>query len=134
MQVQTYLLFRLVFVNLFLVRMICWICVDNILTISYFPFYRFFIDDVGYEQRAVSELRNKLSLLIGTAFTKSKSVAVQFSAIGALLSLLPLPFDKIVAAQSRPFSGPFVLQASQISEWFDQLSKEHQSLARSFFS
>ncbi|XP_062206994.1 uncharacterized protein LOC133908835 isoform X2 [Phragmites australis] len=95
---------------------------------------RFFADDVGYEQRAVSELRNKLSLLIGTAFTKSKSVAVQFSAIGALLSLLPLPFDKIVAAQSRPFSGPFVLQASQISEWFDQLSKEHQSLARSFFS
>ncbi|XP_062222551.1 uncharacterized protein LOC133921610 isoform X2 [Phragmites australis] len=95
---------------------------------------RFFIDDVGYEQRAVSELRNKLSLLIGTSFTKSRSVTVQFSGIGALLSLLPLPFDKIVGTQSRPLSGPFVLQASRISEWFVQLSKEHQSLALSFFS
>ncbi|GJN17531.1 hypothetical protein PR202_gb04608 [Eleusine coracana subsp. coracana] len=95
---------------------------------------RFFIDDVGYEQRAVSELRNKLSLLMGPSFMKSRSVTVQFSAIGVLLVLLPLPFDKVVATQSRPLSGPFVLQASQISDWFFQLSKEHQSLARSFFS
>uniref|UniRef100_A0A0A8Z7R2 Uncharacterized protein n=1 Tax=Arundo donax TaxID=35708 RepID=A0A0A8Z7R2_ARUDO len=95
---------------------------------------RFFIEDVGYEQRAVSELRNKLSLLLGTSFTNSRSVTVQFSSIGALLSLLPLPFDKIVGTQSRPLSGPFDLQTSQISEWFVQLSKEHQSLALSFFS
>lgn len=95
---------------------------------------RFFVDDNDYEQRVVSELRNKLSLLMGTSFTKSRSLTVQFSAIGALLVLLPLPFDKVVARQSRPLSGPFVLQASQISDWFFQLSKEQQSLARSFFS
>ncbi|KAL6616124.1 hypothetical protein ACP70R_038394 [Stipagrostis hirtigluma subsp. patula] len=94
---------------------------------------RFFIDDVGYEQRAVSKLRNKLSWLLGTSFTKSRSLTVQFSAVGALLILLPLPFVKVVAAQTRPVSGPFVLQVRQISEWFDQLSKEHQSLASSFF-
>ncbi|KAJ1285564.1 hypothetical protein BS78_03G288900 [Paspalum vaginatum] len=96
---------------------------------------RSFVDDVGYEQRRVSELRNKLSSwLTGTSFTKSRSLSVQFSAIGALLSVLPLPFDKIVATQSRQLSGPFVVQERQISEWFVQLSNEHQSLARSFFS
>ncbi|TVU34986.1 hypothetical protein EJB05_16846 [Eragrostis curvula] len=95
---------------------------------------RFFIDDVGYEQRAVSELRDKLSLLMGTSFMKSVSVTVQFSAIGALLIFLPLPFADVVATRSRPLSGPFVLQARQISDWFLQLSKEHQSLACSFFS
>ncbi|CAO2171597.1 unnamed protein product [Urochloa humidicola] len=96
---------------------------------------RSFIDDVGYEQRRVSELRDKLSsLLERTSFTKSRGLSVQFSAIGALLSILPLPFDKIVATQSRQLSGPFVVQVRQISEWFVQLSNEHQSLARSFFS
>ncbi|RCV27530.1 hypothetical protein SETIT_5G332000v2 [Setaria italica] len=96
---------------------------------------RSFIDNVGYEQRRVSELRDKLSsLLAGTSFTKSRSLSVQFSAIGALLSVLPLPFDKIIATQSRQLSGPFVVQERQISEWFVQLSNEHQSLARSFFS
>ncbi|KAL6845217.1 hypothetical protein ACP4OV_024712 [Aristida adscensionis] len=95
---------------------------------------RFFIDDIGYEHSSVIELRNKLSLLIGTSLTKSRSATVQFSAIGALLVLVPLPFDKIVSPQSTPFSGPFVLQVKQISEWFVQLSKEHQSLACSFFS
>jgi hypothetical protein len=94
----------------------------------------FFIDDVGYKQSAVSELRNKLSLLVGSSFRKSRSMTVQFSAIGALLVLLPLPFDKVVATQSRQLSGPFVLQASQISDCFFQLSKEHQSLACYFFS
>ncbi|WVZ68690.1 hypothetical protein U9M48_017599 [Paspalum notatum var. saurae] len=96
---------------------------------------RSFIDDVGYEQRRVSDLRNKLSSwLTGTSFTKSRSLSVQFSAIGALLSILPLTFDKIVATQSRQLSGPFFVQERQISEWFVQLSNEHQSLARSFFS
>lgn len=104
------------------------------LTISYFPFYRFFVDDVGYEPKAVSELRNKLSVLIGTSFTRSRSIPVQFSAIGALLSLLPLTFDKIAATHTGPLSGPCVLQVGQIYEWFAQLSKENQSLARSFFS
>ncbi|VAH80195.1 unnamed protein product [Triticum turgidum subsp. durum] len=95
---------------------------------------RFFIDDVGYETEAVVELRNKLAVLIGTSFTRSRSIPVQFSAIGALLSLFPLTFDKIVSSQTGPLSGPCVLQASQISEWFGQLSKENQSFARSFFS
>jgi len=96
---------------------------------------RSFIDDVGYEHSRVSELRDKLSsFLAGTSFTKSSSLSVQFSAIGALLSVLPLSFDKTVATQSRHLSGPFVVQARQISEWFVQLSNEHQSLARSFFS
>ncbi|OEL20829.1 hypothetical protein BAE44_0018152 [Dichanthelium oligosanthes] len=96
---------------------------------------RSFMGNVGYEQRRVSELRNKLSsLLTGTRFTKSRSLSVQFSAIGALLSVLPLPFDKIVATQSRQLSGPFVVQARQIFEWFVQLSNEHQSVARSFFN
>jgi hypothetical protein len=71
---------------------------------------------------------------MGTSFMKSRSITVQFSAIGALLVLLPLPFDKVVATQSRQLSGLFVWQASQISDWFFQLSKEHQSLACSFFS
>ncbi|VAH80181.1 unnamed protein product [Triticum turgidum subsp. durum] len=78
---------------------------------------RFFIDDVGYETEAVVELRNKLAVLIGTSFTRSRSIPVQFSAIGALLSLFPLTFDKIVSSQTGPLSGPCVLQASQISEW-----------------
>jgi hypothetical protein len=65
---------------------------------------------------------------------KSRNITVQFSAIGALLVLLPLSFGKVVATQSRQLSGPFVLQASQISDLFFQLSKEHQSLARSFLS
>ncbi|CAL4973849.1 unnamed protein product [Urochloa decumbens] len=96
---------------------------------------RSFIDDVGYEQRRVSELRDKLSSLIeGTSFTKSRSLSVQFSAISALLSVLPLPFDKIVDTQNKQLSGPFVAQSRQISEWFVQLSNEHQSLAQSFFS
>ncbi|PAN28314.1 hypothetical protein PAHAL_5G144500 [Panicum hallii] len=96
---------------------------------------RSFIDDAGYEHRRVSELRDKLSsFLAGTSFTKTSSLSVQFSAIGALLSVLPLSFDKIVATQSRQLSGPFVVQARQISEWFVRLSNEHQSLARSFFS
>lgn len=95
---------------------------------------RFFVDDVGYEPKAVSELRNKLSVLIGTSFTRSRSIPVQFSAIGALLSLLPLTFDKIAATHTGPLSGPCVLQVGQIYEWFAQLSKENQSLARSFFS
>ena len=73
-------------------------------------------------------------MLIGTSFTRSRSIPVQFSAIGALLSLFPLTFDKIVSSQTGPLSGPGVLQASQISEWFGQLSKENQSFARSFFS
>jgi hypothetical protein len=101
----------------------------------YFPICRSFIDDAGYEHRRVSELRDKLSsFLAGTSFTKTSSLSVQFSAIGALLSVLPLSFDKIVATQSRQLSGPFVVQARQISEWFVRLSNEHQSLARSFFS
>ncbi|XP_066307042.1 uncharacterized protein [Miscanthus floridulus] len=96
---------------------------------------RSFVDDVGYEDRSVSKLRNKLSsLLTGTSFTKSWSLRVQFTAIGALVSVLPLPFDKIVATESRQLSGPFVVQVKQISEWFVQLSREHQSLAHSFFS
>ncbi|XBI65866.1 hypothetical protein VPH35_045605 [Triticum aestivum] len=95
---------------------------------------RFFIDDVGYETESVVELRNKLAVLIGTSFTRSSSILVQFSAIGALLSLFPLTFDKIVSTQTGPLSGPCVLQARQISEWFGQLSKENQSFACSFFS
>ncbi|XP_044977176.1 uncharacterized protein LOC123444510 isoform X2 [Hordeum vulgare subsp. vulgare] len=95
---------------------------------------RFFIDDVGHETESVVELRNKLAVLIGTSFTGSRSIPVQFSAIGALLSLFPLTFDKIVSSQTGPLSGPCVLQARQISEWFGQLSKENQSFARSFFS
>ncbi|KAK1667291.1 hypothetical protein QYE76_055457 [Lolium multiflorum] len=95
---------------------------------------RFFIDDVGYEMKTVIELRNKLSVLMGTSFTTSKSILVQFSAVGALLSLLPLTFDKIVASPTGPLSGLCVLQATQISEWFAQLSKENQSFACSFFS
>ena len=99
------------------------------------PIYRSFVDDVGYEDRSVSKLRNKLSsLLTGTSFTKSWSLSVQFTAIGALVSVLPLPFDKIVATESRQLSGPFVVQVKQISEWFVQLSREHQSLAHSLFS
>nr|CAB3474377.1 unnamed protein product [Digitaria exilis] len=95
---------------------------------------RFFVDDVGYEQRRVSEMRDKLSSLLGgTSFTKSRSLSVQFSAIGALLSVIPLPFDSIVATQSTQLSGPFAMSARQISEWFVQLSDEHQSLAGSFF-
>ncbi|CAD6236604.1 unnamed protein product [Miscanthus lutarioriparius] len=79
---------------------------------------RSFVDDVGYEDRSVSKLRNKLSsLLTGTSFTKSWSLSVQFTAIGALVSVLPLPFDKIVATESRQLSGPFVVQVKQISEW-----------------
>ena len=98
------------------------------------PIYRSFVDDVGYEDRSVSKLRNKLSsLLTGTSFTKSWSLSVQFTAIGALVSVLPLPFDKI-ATESRQLSGSFVVQVKEISEWFVQLSSEHQSLARSFFS
>ncbi|KAM3332772.1 hypothetical protein ACQJBY_028116 [Aegilops geniculata] len=95
---------------------------------------RFFIDDVGYETESVVELRNKLAVLIGTNYTRSRSIPVQFSAIGALLSLFPLTFDKIVSSQTGPLSGPCVLQVRQISEWFGQLSKENQSFARSFFS
>ncbi|CAM0882880.1 unnamed protein product [Alopecurus aequalis] len=96
---------------------------------------RFFIDDVGYEMKSVIELRNKLSLLMGTSFARSRSILVQFSAVGALLSLLPLTFDKIVASPTGPLSsGLCVLQATQISEWFAQLSKENQSFAHSFFS
>ncbi|KAF8766211.1 hypothetical protein HU200_007717 [Digitaria exilis] len=80
---------------------------------------RFFVDDVGYEQRRVSEMRDKLSSLLGgTSFTKSRSLSVQFSAIGALLSVIPLPFDSIVATQSTQLSGPFAMSARQISEWF----------------
>ncbi|OQU87617.1 uncharacterized protein LOC8079260 isoform X3 [Sorghum bicolor] len=83
---------------------------------------RSFVDDVGYEDRSVSKLRNKLlSLLTGTSFTKSWSLSVQFTVIGALVSVLPLPFDKIVATESRQLSGPFVVQVKQISEWFVQL-------------
>ena len=118
---QVYLLFWLVFLNLF--------CSVHV------PIYRSFVDDVGYEERSVSKLRNKLSsLLTGTSFTESWSFSVQFTAIGALVSVLPLPFDKIVATESRQLSGPFVVQVKQISEWFVQLSREHQSLAHSFFS
>ncbi|KAM0850635.1 hypothetical protein ACQ4PT_052949 [Festuca glaucescens] len=95
---------------------------------------RFFIDDVGYEMKTVIELRNKLSVLMGTGFTTSKSIMVQFSAVGALLSLLPSTFDKIVASPTGPLSGLCVLQATQISEWFAQLSKENQSFACSFFN
>uniref|UniRef100_A0ACD5W465 Uncharacterized protein n=1 Tax=Avena sativa TaxID=4498 RepID=A0ACD5W465_AVESA len=95
---------------------------------------RFFVDDVGYEMNSVIELRNKLSVLMGTSFTTSKSILVQFSAVGALLSLLPLTFDKIVASSTGQLSGPCILQATQISEWFGQLSKENQSFAHSFFS
>jgi hypothetical protein len=84
--------------------------------------------------KTVIELRNKLSVLMGTSFTTSKSILVQFSAVGALLSLLPLTFDKIVASLTGPLSGLCVLQATQISEWFAQLSKENQSFACSFFS
>uniref|UniRef100_A0A0E0JP66 Uncharacterized protein n=1 Tax=Oryza punctata TaxID=4537 RepID=A0A0E0JP66_ORYPU len=94
---------------------------------------RFFVDDVGYEQRAVSDLRNHLSVLMRTKVSNSRNMPVQLSAIGALLSLLPLTFDKIVA-HSGQLSGLYVLQARQISEWFCQLSKEHQSMACSFFS
>ena len=122
---QVYLLFWLVFLNLFLMLMICSVHV---------PIYRSFVDDVGYEDRSVSKLRNKLSsLLTGTSFTESWSLSVQFTAIGALVSVLPLPFDKI-ATESRQLSGSFVVQVKEISEWFVQLSSEHQSLARSFFS
>lgn len=96
---------------------------------------RSFVDDVGYEERSVSKLRNKLSLLLtGAHFTKSWSLSVQFTAIGALVSVLPLPFDKIVATGSRQLSGSFDVEMKQISEWFVQLSSEHQYLARSFFS
>uniref|UniRef100_J3L4G5 Maternal effect embryo arrest 22 n=1 Tax=Oryza brachyantha TaxID=4533 RepID=J3L4G5_ORYBR len=94
---------------------------------------RFFVDDAGYEQRAVSDLRNKLSVLMKTKFSNSRTIPAQFSAVGALLSLLPLTFDKIVA-HSGQFPDLYVLQARQISEWFGQLRKEHQSLACSFFS
>lgn len=114
--------------------MIYLIHVFNILMILYIQNCRFFIDDVGYEQRRVSEMRDRLSSLLGgTSFTKSRSLSVQFSAIGALLSVLPLPFDSIVATQSTQLSGPFAMPARHISEWFVQLSNEHQSLARSFF-
>lgn len=99
--------------------------------ISYFPICRSFIDDVGYEHRRVSELRDKLTSLL--AGTKSRCLSVQLSATGALLSVLPLSFGKIIATQSRQLSGPFVVQERQISEWFAQLSNEHKSLARSFF-
>ena len=127
--------FVLTCICLFLICTICLIQSLNILIILYFPICRSFIDDVGYEHSRVSELRDKLSsFLAGTSFTKSSSLTVQFSAIGALLSVLPLLFDKTVATQSRHLSGPFVVQARQISEWFVQLSNEHQSLARSFFS
>lgn len=99
------------------------------------PICRFFVDDVGYEQISVTQLRNKLSsLLTAISFTKAWGLSVQFTAIGALVSVLPLSFDRIVATQSIQLSGPFVVQVKQISEWFVQLSKEHQSLARSFFS
>ncbi|XP_010232391.1 uncharacterized protein LOC100835630 isoform X3 [Brachypodium distachyon] len=91
---------------------------------------RFFIGDVGYETKSVIELRNKLSVLIGTDFTRSRSILVQFSAVSALLSLLPLTFDKVIIRQPSALSGP----SSEISEWFAQLSKENQSFARSFFT
>ncbi|KAF0919176.1 hypothetical protein E2562_028474 [Oryza meyeriana var. granulata] len=94
---------------------------------------RFFVDDVGYEQRAVSDLRNKLSVLMRTKISNSRTIHVQLSAIEAFLSLLPLTFDKIVAHTGQ-LPDLYVLQARQISEWFGQLSKEHQSLACSFFS
>lgn len=94
---------------------------------------RFFVDDVGYEQRAVSDLRNHLSVLMRTKVSNSRNMPVQLSAIGALLSLLPLAFDKIVA-HSGQLPDLYVLQGRQISEWFCQLSKEHQSIACSFFS
>uniref|UniRef100_A0A0D9V669 Maternal effect embryo arrest 22 n=1 Tax=Leersia perrieri TaxID=77586 RepID=A0A0D9V669_9ORYZ len=94
---------------------------------------RFFVDDVGYEQRTVSDLRNKLSELMRTKISSSRTMPVQLSAVGALLSLLPLTFDKIVS-HTGELPDRYVLQAKQISEWFCQLSKEHQSLAFSFFS
>ncbi|EEE55445.1 hypothetical protein OsJ_03595 [Oryza sativa Japonica Group] len=77
---------------------------------------RFFVDDVGYEQRAVSDLRNHLSVLMRTKVSNSRNMPVQLSAIGALLSLLPLAFDKIVA-HSGQLPDLYVLQGRQISEW-----------------
>lgn len=99
-----------------------------------FLFARFGIDDGGYQQTGVVELRCILSRILDASITEKRSIPTQFSAVGAFLNLFPFNFEEIVdghleLSQDASEYGYVV----QVKKWFSHLSMERRAISFDLF-
>ncbi|XP_008793572.2 LOW QUALITY PROTEIN: uncharacterized protein LOC103709835 [Phoenix dactylifera] len=95
---------------------------------------RFGIDDGGYLQIGVAELRCSLSRILDASLTQKRSIPTQFSAVGALLNLLPFNFEEIV--DGHPELSQDATEygyVTQVKKWFSHLSMEQQAISFELF-
>nr|CAD1828209.1 unnamed protein product [Ananas comosus var. bracteatus] len=96
---------------------------------------RFGIDERGFEQSEVVELRDKLSLFTESPANEKKSFPIQISAISALLNLLPFTFKEIIGGDHKsPLDKSQYSLSLQIQNWFAKLSKEQKAVSQSLFT
>ncbi|KAG1348043.1 hypothetical protein COCNU_06G018720 [Cocos nucifera] len=95
---------------------------------------RFGIEDGGYQQTGVAELRCSLSRILDASITEKRSIPTQFSAVGALLNLLPFSFEETVeghpelSRDAREYG--YVMQ---VKKWFSHLSMEQRAMSFDLF-
>ncbi|XP_073107607.1 uncharacterized protein [Elaeis guineensis] len=94
---------------------------------------RFGIDDGGYQQTGVAELRCSLSRILEASITEKRSMPTQFSAVGALLNLLPFNFEEIVGHRELPQDASEYGYVMQVKKWFSHLSMEQQAMSFNLF-
>ncbi|KAJ3696150.1 hypothetical protein LUZ60_001527 [Juncus effusus] len=94
---------------------------------------RFGVEKLGYEQRQISDLRQKLSNFIKTN-ENSAALPLQFASVGVFLNLIPLQFKEVI--REDPFlsdKAEFCGIIGQIKSWFSQLSEEQKTVSQSLF-
>ncbi|XP_073107393.1 uncharacterized protein [Elaeis guineensis] len=94
---------------------------------------RFGIDDGGYQQTGVAELRCSLSRILEASITEKRSIPTQFSAVGAVLNLLPFNFEEIAGHRELSQDASEYGYVMQVKKWFSHLSMEQQAMSFDLF-
>ncbi|XP_058071715.1 uncharacterized protein LOC131220870 isoform X2 [Magnolia sinica] len=92
------------------------------------------IDAGGYVQKGLEELRFSLSTFLDANITGERGLPFQFSAVHALIDLLPFGFEEVIQKNMElSVDTSQSAHAEAIRKWFSQLSKEQQDLSMRLF-
>lgn len=84
------------------------------------------VDFNGYEEAGIKKLRDCISAFFCQSTSRNLSIPVQFATVIALLGLVPISFEELVAIESQSILSQESIPADFIRKWFSLLSKEQQ--------